>query len=124
MTEMTATVQELVRSTSHVAKKADAADLHSQEGVQHASGATGGLQGLIQTVQDVAEVVSQLDKGTQNIGAVLDVIKGIVEQINLLALNAAIEAARAGEQRRGFSVVADEVRTLSSRTQESTQEIQ
>jgi methyl-accepting chemotaxis protein len=82
------------------------------------------IEALAQEVENSAQVISRLSEDSTQIGSVLDVIRGIAEQTNLLALNAAIEAARAGDQGRGFAIVADEVRTLASRTQASTLEIQ
>jgi len=124
MNEMTATVQEVARHATDAAEAANNADKFSAEGKQVVTNTMSSIESLSTEVHSAANVIGQLEKDSENIGAVLDVIKGIAEQTNLLALNAAIEAARAGEQGRGFAVVADEVRTLASRTQQSTQEIQ
>ncbi len=124
MTQMTATVQEIARNAESTAAQARQADELTKSGQQLVTDLATDIQKLAQEVAHSSEVVRQVEHDSEEIGKVLDVIRGIAEQTNLLALNAAIEAARAGEQGRGFAVVADEVRTLASRTQDSTQEIQ
>ena len=124
MTEMTATVQEIARNAESAAAQARQADDLTRSGSDVVTGVIGAIRDLVGEVEKSSEVVREVESDSEEIGSVLDVIRGIAEQTNLLALNAAIEAARAGEQGRGFAVVADEVRTLASRTQASTQEIQ
>ncbi len=124
MNEMTSTFQEVAGNAEKAADASSHAKAQAQDGALVATEAIGGLDSLVGSIGEAAGVVDSLRTDSDNIGTVLDVIRGIAEQTNLLALNAAIEAARAGEQGRGFAVVADEVRTLASRTQQSTQEIQ
>jgi methyl-accepting chemotaxis protein len=124
MNEMAATVQEVARNAEEASEAAVAADQQAREGDKVVGEAIAQIERLATEVGNSTEAMGHLQRESDKIGSVLDVIKSVAQQTNLLALNAAIEAARAGEAGRGFAVVADEVRSLAQRTQKSTEEIE
>lgn len=123
ITEMASTVHEVARNTAHAAGAAQKANESARNGHSTTERAVADINTLVTRIEQTAAVIDHLHQDADQVGGVLEVIRGVAEQTNLLALNAAIEAARAGEQGRGFAVVADEVRTLAGRTQQSTEEI-
>ncbi|NWC13743.1 methyl-accepting chemotaxis protein [Pseudomonas gingeri NCPPB 3146 = LMG 5327] len=122
--EMTSAVEEVARNAVSTSEASQQSNLAAREGRDRVVETVGAIQAMTQDVQNTSVLIEGLATQGRDIGQVLDVIRAIAEQTNLLALNAAIEAARAGEAGRGFAVVADEVRALAHRTQQSTREIE
>ncbi len=124
MVQMSASAKNIAHNTTQTAEAAQQANVISSEGKNIVDTTVHSTRSLEQVINNASTVIQELGEDSNSIGSILDVIRGIAEQTNLLALNAAIEAARAGEQGRGFAVVADEVRTLAQKTQDSISEIE